>query len=97
MKAAKSAPSKPSQLDLMLAYEQLMQFNQHCVGALELIEAFGQKRLIPRTEYRYFRALLQELRASASQTVIEHIDQQEISSAAKAPKERFKIEKQLFK
>ena len=54
MKVAK----KPAQLP----YDELMQFNQHCAAALDLIESFGQQRMIPSAESRYYRALLQELR-----------------------------------
>ena len=53
--------------------------------------------MILRNESRYYRSMLEELRASTSQTVIEHIDQQELSAAAQASKERLKLEKQLFK
>lgn len=76
-------------------YEQLMRLNRHCGGVLDLIEAFGRRRIIPRTEYRYYRTLLQELRAATSQSVIEYIDQQEPAVAAKASKERLKMEKQM--
>jgi hypothetical protein len=97
MKAAQEAPKRPSLPGTIGTYEQLMQFNQHCAEALDLIEVFGKRRMIPRTEHRYYRALLQELRAAISQTVIEHIDQQELASAAQASKERLRIEKQRFK
>ena len=94
MKAAKESTLRnPAQLP----YEQLMQFNQHCLAALDLIEAFAEQRMIPRNEGRYYRALLQELRASASQSLIEHLDEQEISIAAAASKDRLKLEKQMLK
>jgi hypothetical protein len=96
MKAAKQSPGRPAQSDLVHTYEQLMQFNQHCIDALGLIEAFGQQHLIPRTEHRYYCALLEELRASTSQSVMEYLDQQEISAAAAASRRRLKIEKQMF-
>jgi len=94
MKGAKESPDKDPQ---QLPYEQLMRFNQHCVAAVELIEEFMERRLIARAESRYYRAMLEELRACASQAVIEHIDQQELSKAAAASRERLKREKRLLK
>lgn len=70
MKAGKRPIAKHPNKPPHLAYEQLMQFNQHCVAALELIEAFTHQRMIPRTERRYYSAMLQELRASASQSIL---------------------------
>lgn len=84
-------------LNAVEVYEQLTRFNQQCASALELVEAFGRRRMIPSTEHRYYRALLRELRAAISQTVIEHVDQQEMALAAKASRERLKLEKQMLK
>lgn len=97
MKAAKTSKDRPSQPGTVPIYEQLTEFNQHCAGALALIEQFGREQIIPKTEHRYYRALLQELRAAVSQNLIEHIDEKELAVAAKASKERLKIEKQMFK
>lgn len=97
MKVAKQVPGKPAEPGLLGTYQQLVEFNQHCVAALDLIQAFGDKQMIQPTEYRYYRALLRELRAATSQSVMERLDEQEISIAAKASKERLKIEKQMFK
>ena len=94
MKGAKESLDKDPQ---QLPYEQLMRFNQHSVAAIELIEEFTERRMITRVESRYYCAMLQELRACASQTVIEHIDQQELSIAARASKMRLKLEKQMLK
>jgi len=97
MKGTQQSPGKPSQRGPMAAYEELMEFNQHCRGALDQIEGFGQRQMIPRAEYRYYRALLDELRASVSQSVMEVLDQQEITAAARASRERLHLEKRLLK
>ncbi len=78
-------------------YQQLAQFNRHCADAQLLIEIFGKQQMIPQRECRYYSALLQELRALASQSVVEGIEQQEISRAASFGRLRSRLEKQLQK
>ena len=97
MKAAPKPASDRLQRPTQLPYDELMQFNQHCLAALELIKVFAERKMIRGTESRYWCAMLQELRACASQTVIEYIDQQELSVAAAASRERLKLEKRLLK
>jgi len=94
MKGTKESPDKyPHDLP----YDELMRFHQHCVAAIELIDEFTERRILARKEGRYYRAMLQELRACVSQAVIEHIDQRELSIAAAAAKNRMNLEKQLLK
>ena len=97
MKAAQKPASDRLQRPTQLSYDELMQFNQHCLAALELIKVFAERKMIRGTESRYWCAMLQELRACSSQTVIEYIDQQELSVAAAASRERLKLEKRLLK
>ena len=97
MKAASRSASDRQQSRAQLPYDELMLFNQHCLAALELIKVFAERKIVRHPESRYYCAMLQELRACASQTVIEYIDQQELSVAAAASRERLKLEKQLLK
>lgn len=97
MKRAREVRDKISGTGPQLTYERLMQFNQHCSAALTLMELFGREEMIPRSESRYYRALLRELRASASQPVLEYLNDKEIAIAAAASRERLKVEKQLLK
>lgn len=91
------APHKPSQSNVVEAYEQLSEFNRHCRGALELFDAFGSQQIIPRTEYRYYRALLEELRALVSQSATEFLSQHETSASAAVGRRRLRLEKQMLK
>ena len=97
MKRSTGLPENIAAEPPQLAYEQLMRFNQHCVAAIELIHEFTNRRMLARKEGRYYRAMLQEVRACVSQAVIEHIDQRELSIAAAASRERLNLEKQLLK
>lgn len=74
-------------------YEQLADFNHNCQAALALIETLAGQRMLRQTEASYYRAVLRELRASISQSVMEFLDQQEISIAGAAYRKRTKLEK----
>lgn len=97
MKTNPPARSKPSEPELELTYEHLAQLNHHCLGALERIQMLGDNRLIPNTESKYYGAVLQELRASVSQIILEQLSERELSAASAASRARVKIEKRMFK
>jgi len=97
MKAASRSASDRQQSRAQLPYDELMLFNQHCLAALELIKVFAERKIVRHPERRYYCAMLQELRACASQIVIENIDERELSIAATASKARLKLEKRLLK
>lgn len=95
MKAAKLLQRNRSITHFGRTYEHLSEFNRHCGAALGLIELLGQERLVTRTEQRCYRALLAEIRALVSQTVMENLGVEETSAAAQSFRERQKLEKQL--
>ena len=66
MKVAPKPASDRLQRPTQLPYDELTQFNQHCLAALELIKVFADRKMIRRTENRYWCAMLQELRACVS-------------------------------
>jgi hypothetical protein len=65
-----------------------MRFNQQCGGALDLMQAWSQNNFISRTDYRYHRASPQELRASISQYLTEHLNEHKLSAPILASRER---------
>jgi hypothetical protein len=77
-------------------YEQLRDLNQHCTAAIDLLAIFSRKNIVPCIEGTYYRAMLEEARASINQNVTEHMNNHEISAAAKADRKRLRLERKLF-
>jgi hypothetical protein len=77
-------------------YEQLHDLNQHSTAAIDILANFSREEIIPGVEGTYYHAMLEEARASISQSVAEHMNGHEISAAAKADRKRLKLERKLF-
>jgi len=67
------------------------------VGAIGILQVFGEQRLMPGPEQKYYCALLEELRASASQMALEQLSDRELSTASAAARSRLKFEKRMYK
>jgi hypothetical protein len=76
-------------------YEQLRALNGHCQAALIALK--GCKRAIPTSEWQYCQLLIEEARALASQSIIEWLNDREISIASIASRRRTVLEKRMFK
>jgi hypothetical protein len=75
-------------------YEQLRELNQHCETVLRTLEAC--RRVIPKSERKYCRLLIQEARALASQSIVEFLNEREIAIASDVSRQRTLLEKRLF-
>ena len=77
------------------AYGHLMEFNEHCRGALKLLSVFAQQQIAPHTECVYYGALLEEVRAAISHSATESLEQRESSAAAAAERRRLRLERKM--
>jgi hypothetical protein len=77
-------------------YEHLAHLNQHCIAIGEILTLLGNRGAISKRESTYFRLLVEEVRASSSQSVMERLDEHEVKAAASASKRRLALEKKLF-
>jgi hypothetical protein len=77
-------------------YGYLYLFNHHCQAARNLLKLLSQQSTIQKNEADYYRALLEEVCASASQSVTEHVNGREITRTAHAEQKRLKLESKFL-
>ncbi len=78
------------------SYELLSQLNEHSIAIAEILHYFHAQDAMPYQEYTYLQLMVEEVRASSSQSIMEALDGREIDALAKASKKRLAIEKRLF-
>ena len=77
-------------------YERLFQLNQHCSAVMATLNALLANGAVNKQDAEYYGLMVEEVRASASQCVVEQLDEREVRFAARASKSRLKLEKKLF-
>jgi hypothetical protein len=92
----KHTPGREEQYNEPSIYEHLALLNQHCSALADILESLGDQEALPKQESTYFRLIVEEVRASSSQSIMERRDEHEVQATADASKMRFALEKRLF-
>jgi hypothetical protein len=81
--------------DKIVVYQHLLLLNLHARAIGEILKELAGKHSILKNEAKYFALMIEEARASISQSVAERMDAREIDLSAIASRRRLQIEKQL--
>ena len=77
-------------------YERLLFFNLHARAIGEVIKDLAIEGALLKNEAAYFGAMVEEARASLSQSVVETMDAREIQTSAVVSRRRLRMEKKLL-
>src|ERR1700722_7386379 len=77
-------------------YECLLLLNLHARAIGEVIKDLTKERALPKNEAAYFGSMVEEARASLSQSVAEIMDAREVHASAIVSRRRLRIEKKLI-
>jgi len=77
-------------------YECLLLLNLHARAIGEVIKDLTKEGALPKNEAAYFGSMVEEARASLSQSVVETMDAREIHLSAVVSRRRLRIEKELL-
>ena len=78
-------------------YDRLFLLNARCAASIKLLEQLDGLGVFPPHEASYYAAQIEAVRASASQSVTEHLNAMEMKRAAVAERKRTTGEGVLFK
>jgi len=76
-------------------YGQLLLLNHHCLAVVRILKELGRQGTLATRESAYYQAMMEEVRALASQSISEKMSTYEIANAARASRKRARIEKTL--
>jgi hypothetical protein len=77
-------------------YQELLLLNFHALAISKILNDLGRLRALPKNEAAYYASMVEEVRASASQSIVENMNALEIFRAADASKFRQRLEKELL-
>jgi len=80
----------------MFIYERLLLLNLHARAIGEVIKDLAIERALLKSEATYFGLMVEEARASLSQSVVETMDAREIHTSAVVSRGRLRMEKKLL-
>ena len=78
-------------------YERLLLLNLHARAIGEVIKDLTKEDALPKSEAAYFASMVEEARASLSQSVVKTMDAREIQLSAVVSRRRLQIEKELLR
>jgi len=76
-------------------YGQLLFLNHHCLAVARILKVLGRQGTLAARESAYYQAMMEEVRALASQSISEKMNSREIANATRASRKRARIEKTL--
>ena len=97
LRVVKRSKKSRHHLDEIFIYERLLLLNLHARAIGEVIKDLTKEDALPKSEAAYFASMVEEARASLSQSVVETMDAREIQLSAVVSRRRLQIEKELLR